>query len=249
MLWFPVGYTAGYLVLLRPRRRAAAPLGCLHAAGLRRDPARLARRAPAARACSWSAIGWLYLLPQFAGRRADPAARSPARRAGSADCVVAVVVVLNVVAGRHALDHLRAGLPVLAEAHRDRACPVLFLVLAWQGDGGPTPADGPADVRAAPPRCASDRRDRRRCGRRCRCTLTVHARPPGDRSRAARRTPVAHDAGTGDLAGHRAGALTFAAGSPVPHATGREPSDGAGLARDRAPGRAAASTRCTRRTR
>ena len=52
MLWYPVGYTAGYLVLLVARGGAAAPLRRLHAAGLRRDPARsvpVRRAASAAR--------------------------------------------------------------------------------------------------------------------------------------------------------------------------------------------------------
>ena len=83
MLWYPVGYTAGYLVLL-----------VLVAAPLRRSgaytlpdfaEARLGSRSGARglRRCSSSVIGWLYLLPQFqgAGLRCTP---SPARRPGSA---------------------------------------------------------------------------------------------------------------------------------------------------------------------
>ena len=99
-----------------PRRRAAAPLGGVHAARLRRGPARLARRAQALLGAG-RGIGWLYLLPQFQG-----AGRHAARH----DRRAAVGGLARGRAGRagvgqprrDAVDHLRAGLPVLAEAHR-----------------------------------------------------------------------------------------------------------------------------------
>ena len=66
MLWFPVGYTAGYLVLL-----------VLVAAPLRRSGAYtlpdFAQSRLVSRECGWSrrvlvvGIGWLYLLPQLQG--------------------------------------------------------------------------------------------------------------------------------------------------------------------------------------
>ena len=80
MLWYPVGYTAGYLVLLRARRRPAAPVRRLHAAGLRRGPA----AAPGRCADGLRAAGARdrLALPAAAvpGRRAGPARRD--RRAG-----------------------------------------------------------------------------------------------------------------------------------------------------------------------
>ena len=65
MLWYPVGFTAGYLVLLL---FVAAPLrrsGRLHTARLRRGAARVARRRGSS--VLVVAIGWLYLVPQFQG--------------------------------------------------------------------------------------------------------------------------------------------------------------------------------------
>ena len=41
-LWYPVGFTAGYLGAADVRRRAAAPFRCVHGARLHRVPARLA---------------------------------------------------------------------------------------------------------------------------------------------------------------------------------------------------------------
>ena len=119
MLWFPVGYTAGYLVLL-----------VLVAAPLRRSgaytlpdfaEARLESAGAPAGAVLVVGIGWLYLLPQFQGAGlalqtvtgAPPWVGGAGRRRGRR-------------AQRrrrgHALDHVRAGVPVLAEADR-LACP------------------------------------------------------------------------------------------------------------------------------
>src|SRR5690606_26169134 len=97
MLWYPLGWTAGYLVLL-----------VLVAAPLRRSgaytlpdfaEARLESRTVRA-ACSILVvvIGWLYLLPQFhgAGLILNAAVGAPAW-VGTA--VVAMVVLVNVASG------------------------------------------------------------------------------------------------------------------------------------------------------
>ena len=67
MLWYPVGWTAGYLVLLvlvaAPLRRSRR----LHAARLRRGPAGVAGGARGLARVLVVAIGWLYLMPQFQG--------------------------------------------------------------------------------------------------------------------------------------------------------------------------------------
>ncbi len=73
------------------------------------------------------AVGWLYLMPQFqgAGLSLGTVAGTPAvgrrppgrlRRPGQR------------VLRRDAQHHLRAGLPVLAQAHRPPACPAMFLL-------------------------------------------------------------------------------------------------------------------------
>ena len=116
MLWYPVGWTAGYLVLL-----------VLVAAPLRRSgaytlpdfaEARLSSRGVRA-VCSLLvvAVGWLYLLPQFQGAGITLAATVGAptwlgpghRRRGRAR---------ERHLRRDAQHHVRAGVPVLAQAHR-----------------------------------------------------------------------------------------------------------------------------------
>jgi len=97
MLWFPVGYTVGYLVLL-----------VLVAAPLRRSGAytlpdfaedRLeSRRVRLLCSLLVVGIGWLYLLPQFqgAGLALKTVTGAPTWVGG---LIVAVVVIANVVAG------------------------------------------------------------------------------------------------------------------------------------------------------
>ena len=97
MLWFPVGYTVGYVVLLV---LVAAPL---RRSGAYTVPdfaeARLESR-QVRRLCSVLvvSIGWLYLLPQFqgAGLALTTVTGAPAWVGG---LIVAVVVIANVVAG------------------------------------------------------------------------------------------------------------------------------------------------------
>jgi Na+(H+)/acetate symporter ActP len=137
MLWYPVGYTAGYLVLLT-----------LVAAPLRRSGAytlpdfaeiRLGSRA-VRRAASFLVvgIGWLYLLPQFqgAGLALHTVSGAP-EWLGAA--LVAGVVVLNVAAGgMRSITFVQAfqfWLKLLAIS-----VPAIVLLLAWQADGGTDPS-------------------------------------------------------------------------------------------------------------
>ena len=138
MLWYPVGWTAGYLVLL-----------CLVAAPLRRSgaytlpdfaEARLdSRGVRRVSALLVVVIGWLYLMPQFQG--AGVALRTttglPPWAGG---LVVAVVVLLNVLAGgMRSITFVQAfqyWLKLTA-----LLVPLVFLVLVWLGDGGRSPAD------------------------------------------------------------------------------------------------------------
>ena len=116
MLWFSVGYTVGYLMLLvliaAPLRRSGA-YTLPDFAETRFESPRYAGSAP----CLVVGIGTLYLLPQFSGaglavhdRHGRTALRRGCDRRGDRGD--------ERRRRRHALDHLRTGLPVLAEAHR-----------------------------------------------------------------------------------------------------------------------------------
>ena len=137
MLWFPVGYTVGYVVLL-----------VLVAAPLRRSgaytlpdfaEARLESRA-IRRLCSALvvAIGWLYLIPQLqgAGLALTAVTGAPGWVGG---LVVAVVVMANVAAGG-----MRSITLVQAVQYWIKltaiAVPAFVLLWAWLGDGAPGPA-------------------------------------------------------------------------------------------------------------
>ncbi len=97
--------------------RAAAPLGRLHAARLRRGQAGVAWRVRRTASVLVVLIGWFYLMPQFqsAGLVLRTITGAPVWAGG---LLVAVVVAGQRAVGRHAVDHVRAGVPVLAQAHR-----------------------------------------------------------------------------------------------------------------------------------
>lgn len=137
MLWYPVGWTAGYLVLL-----------VLVAAPLRRSgaytlpdfaEARLDSRAVrTASSILVVAIGWLYLMPQF--QAAGVALRSSTGMAPWAGgLVVAVVVLANVLAGGMRsitfVQVFQYWLKLTA-----LLVPLVFLVIVWLSDGGSSPA-------------------------------------------------------------------------------------------------------------
>ena len=116
MLWYPVGWTAGYLVLLV---LVAAPLrrsGRLHAARLRRGPARhpagalglLADGGRGRLALPAAAVPGRRHHAAVDGRRADLARAGDRRRRRARQRDVR----------RDAQHHLRPGVPVLAQAHR-----------------------------------------------------------------------------------------------------------------------------------
>lgn len=150
MVWYPVGWTAGYVVLL-----------ALVAAPLRRSGAytlpdfaevRLGSR-PVRTLCSTYVvgIGWLYLVPQFVGAGvALRAALGTPLWVGPA--VVGSVVLANVVSG---------GMRSITVAQAFQywlkltalLVPAVWLAAAWWGDGRPHPSgvpDGWSDPLAAP---------------------------------------------------------------------------------------------------
>ncbi|WP_328540691.1 sodium/solute symporter [Streptomyces sp. NBC_00344] len=142
MLWYPVGYTAGYLVLLlliaAPLRRSGAYTLPDFAEGRLES-----RQVRALVSVFVTGAGWLYLVPQLQG-----AGLTLEILTGAPDwlgpVVVAAVVVLSVAAGgMRSITFVQAfqyWLKLTA-----LLVPALFLVLAWQGDGRPgLPAAAPA---------------------------------------------------------------------------------------------------------
>jgi Na+(H+)/acetate symporter ActP len=134
MLWFPVGYTAGYLVLL-----------VLVAAPLRRSGAYTLPDFAEARLESLAVrriasvlvvlIGWLYLIPQFqgAGLTLRTVTGAPGWVGG---LLVALVVTLNITAGgMRSITFVQAfqyWLKLTA-----LAVPVVFLLSSYQADSAP----------------------------------------------------------------------------------------------------------------
>ncbi len=145
MLWYPVGWTAGYLVLL-----------VLVAAPLRRSgaytlpdfaEARLgSSRVRAVSSALVVAIGWLYLLPQFQGAGLTLATAIGAPRWLGA-VVVATVVLANVLSGgMKSITFVQAfqyWLKLTA-----LLLPAIVLLMIWIGDGAPNPADAGGDAAA-----------------------------------------------------------------------------------------------------
>jgi cation/acetate symporter len=135
MLWYPIGWTAGYLLLLV---FVAAPLRRSGAYTLP-DFAEFRVESLAARqVASWLVclIGTLYLVPQFQGAGLTLSALTGAPTWVGA-LVVAVVVLVNVAAGG-----MRSITLVQAFQYWLKLCallvPVLILWWAWRGDGSPT---------------------------------------------------------------------------------------------------------------
>ncbi|MFF4792415.1 cation acetate symporter [Streptomyces sp. NPDC001276] len=134
MLWYPVGYTAGYLVLLL---FVAAPL---RRSGAYTLPdfaeARLASQGVRRLAGAFVVgVGWLYLLPQLQGAGLTLAVLTGAPAALGAVIVSVVVVAIVAAGGMRSITFVQAfqyWLKLTA-----LLVPALFLVLAWQGDGAP----------------------------------------------------------------------------------------------------------------
>lgn len=140
MLWYPVGFTAGYLLLL-----------VLVAAPLRRSgaytlpdfaEARFGSRTVRA-VCSVLvvAVGWLYLLPQFEGAGITLAASVGAPRWVGPVVVGAVVLVGVGSGGMRSITFVQAfqyWLKLTA-----LLVPLAVLLVVWVGDGAPAPASAP----------------------------------------------------------------------------------------------------------
>ncbi len=146
MLWYPIGYTAGYLALLV---LVAAPLRRSGAYTIPDFAEDRLRSLPVRRASSLLVvlIGWLYLVPQLqgAGLTLLTTTHAPAWAGGLVVCVVVLTTVL--FGGMRSITFAQAfqfWLKLTA-----LLVPVAFLLLAWQGDGSPHQASGaPATARA-----------------------------------------------------------------------------------------------------
>ncbi|RFU82975.1 cation acetate symporter [Streptomyces triticagri] len=210
MLWYPVGYTAGYLVLLvfvaAPLRRSGAYTLPDFAEG--RLESRQVRLLVSMLVVG---VGWLYLTPQLqgAGLTLEILTGAPRWLGGT---LVAVVVVVSVAAGgMRSITFVQAfqyWLKLTA-----LLVPALFLVLAWQGDGSPGPEfDEPARFREQRTVRIQDTVDMK-----LGAPLTVRADGVVDDRRYEDAT-VSLDEGTHRIAGGTR--LTFPEGGEVPR---REP--------------------------
>jgi Na+(H+)/acetate symporter ActP len=143
VLWYPVGFAAGYLALLlfvaAPLRRSGAfTLPDFCEVRLRSKPLRKLATAFV------MFIGWLYLVPQLQGAGLTLQTVTGAPYALGA-LLVGVVVTLNVaLGGMRSITFVQAfqyWLKLTA-----LAVPVVFLIMQWQSDGRPalTAPDGPA---------------------------------------------------------------------------------------------------------
>ncbi|GLY19207.1 hypothetical protein Kisp01_62210 [Kineosporia sp. NBRC 101677] len=147
MLWYSIGYTAGYVVLLT---LVAAPLRRSGAYTLP-DFAEIRLRSAAVRratAVLVVGIGWLYLLPQFLG--AGLALRTATGAPGWVGTAIAVlVVVANVTAGG-----MRSVTFVQAFQYWLKltaiALPVVLLLFVWHSDGAISPADVAGEAWVSP---------------------------------------------------------------------------------------------------
>ena len=137
MLWYPVGWTAGFVFMLV---LVAAPLRRSGAYTVPDFAETRLESVVVRRSCSVLVVvvGWLYLLPQFQG-----AGLSLGTVAGSEPWVggvlVGTVVLVNVLfGGMRSITFVQAfqyWLKLTA-----LLAPALFLVAVWLGDGGTSPA-------------------------------------------------------------------------------------------------------------
>ncbi|MER6025687.1 cation acetate symporter [Streptomyces sp. NPDC001851] len=137
MLWFPIGYTAGFLVLLAfvaaPLRRSGAYT--LPDFAEARLQSRAVRRIAGVLVVG---IGWLYLLPQLRGAGLTLRLLTGAPGWLGGLVVAAVVTVAVAAGGMRSITFVQAfqyWLKLTA-----LLVPVVFLLLAWRADHTPAPA-------------------------------------------------------------------------------------------------------------
>ena len=216
MLWYPVGYTVGYLFLLvlvaAPLRRSGAFTIPDFAEGRLQS-----RRVRAAATTLVVVIGWLYLIPQMQG--AGLTLRAVVGAPTWVGVLAVGVVVLLAVAG----GGMRSITLVQAFQYWLKlfaiSIPLFFLVVAWRADGSPELLAEP------PPQFAEThhRRDEQRSRARRR------AERAGRGGRHARRGEHRRRCQCCGLASYEVAAgttLVFPAGAEVPGVDGRAPLSG-----------------------
>jgi cation/acetate symporter len=207
MLWYPVGFAAGYLAL---QLFVAAPL---RRSGAFTIPdfteARLGSRALRRLAAGFVVfIGWLYLVPQLQGAGLTLGTVTGAPYWVGALVVGAVVTVNVASGGMRSITFVQAfqyWLKLTAISF-----PVAFLLLAWQHDGRPELSPPATPAFTAVTTVTIDTAVRVAVDEPT--TVTVD----GDTERL---TPGLHEFGAGTR-------LTFPAGADVPHVEGLAPRDG-----------------------
>uniref|UniRef100_A0AAU2JLD2 Cation acetate symporter n=1 Tax=Streptomyces sp. NBC_00049 TaxID=2903617 RepID=A0AAU2JLD2_9ACTN len=218
MLWYPVGYTAGYVVLL-----------VLVAAPLRRSgaytlpdfaEARLESQAVRRIAVLFVVgVGWLYLLPQLQG------AGLTLEILTGAPHWVGGVVVASVVGAAVAAGGMRSITFVQAFQYWLKLTallvPAFFLIAAWAGDGAPRASfDAPAVFRE---HTAVTLAEDVRLSVDAPLTLTVTGQVDG---RAYDAVPLTLAAGEHSVRAHAR--LEFAPDTPVPATRAQADGPGAG---------------------
>ncbi|MDO0924693.1 cation acetate symporter [Streptomyces sp. TG1A-8] len=206
MLWFPVGYTAGFLVLLAfvaaPLRRSGAYT--LPDFAEARLESRAVRRIASVLVVG---VGWLYLLPQLRGAGLTLRLLTGAPGWLGGPVVAGVVTAAVAAGGMRSVTFVQAfqyGLKLAA-----LLVPAVFLLLAWGADHTPAPS---WDQRPAFRRTTQVHLDRP-------LTLTVRTPVRVDATgtvddRTLRAAPLTLGRGA-----HRVGAgttLRFPPGAPVP---------------------------------
>ena len=139
MLWFPVGFTVGYLVLLvlvaAPLRRSGAyTIPDFAEARLESRPVRLLATALVV------VVGWLYLLPQLQGAGLTLGTTTGAPSEVGVLLVASVVVVNVVSGGMRSITFVQAfqyWLKLTA-----LLVPLVALLIAWRSDGAAPPTAG-----------------------------------------------------------------------------------------------------------
>jgi Na+(H+)/acetate symporter ActP len=216
MLWYPVGYAAGYLLLLvlvaAPLRRSGAyTIPDFAQERLHGKHIRLVTSVFVVIIC------WLYMLPQLQGAGLTLSTVSGAPMWVGA-LIVAVLVTLAVAGGgMRSITVVQAFMYWLKLTAI--AVPVVFLLLAWHADGAPSAAQ------PAPPSFTRTTTTHFESAARIVLANPLRVGAQGTIDGTAHDGPTLLSAGSHDIAGNSE--ITFSAGTRVPALSGHPLSTGA----------------------